>query len=89
MDKYDVVLLTDCVFSASLAVDLVGTILNHMEEKATVICCHEIRDEVFINLWFHIELEYNSFLFINRKRMQRFFWSFRNILIGKKHLKVN
>mmetsp|Transcript_13173 Transcript_13173/g.19799 ORF Transcript_13173/g.19799 Transcript_13173/m.19799 type:complete len:275 (-) Transcript_13173:16-840(-) len=44
-DKYDVVLLTDCVFSASLVNDLVKTILNHVEEKATVICCHEIRDE--------------------------------------------
>lgn len=42
---YDVVLLTDCVFSASLSVALVATILRFCGEKSSVICCHEIRDE--------------------------------------------
>jgi predicted nicotinamide N-methyase len=44
---YDIVLLTDCVFSTALTEDLVATILSRTAEKATVICCHEIRDEVW------------------------------------------
>jgi hypothetical protein len=43
---YDYVLLTDCVFSAELAVPLVNTILCGCGPRTTVICCHEIRDEV-------------------------------------------
>ena len=46
--KYDIVLLTDRVFSASLSVDLVATLLLFAKEKSTIICCHEIRDEVNI-----------------------------------------
>ena len=43
---YDYVLLTDCVFAAELAVPLVNTILCCCGPRTTVICCHEIRDEV-------------------------------------------
>lgn len=43
---YDYVLLTDCVFSATLAEPLVNTILCGCGPRTTVICCHEIRDEV-------------------------------------------
>ena len=43
---YDYVLLTDCVFSAELAVPLVNTILCCCGPRTNVICCHEIRDEV-------------------------------------------
>lgn len=42
---FDVILLTDCVFSALLVEDLVQTILKFSGPKTTVICCHEIRDE--------------------------------------------
>jgi predicted nicotinamide N-methyase len=43
---YDIILLTDCVFSMDLIDDLIGTILHHSGPKTTLICCHEIRDEV-------------------------------------------
>lgn len=43
---YDLILLTDCVFSMELIDDLVGTILRHTGPKTTLLCCHEIRDEV-------------------------------------------
>jgi len=43
---YDYVILTDCVFSVELAQALVNTILCCCGPRTTVICCHEIRDEV-------------------------------------------
>lgn len=43
---YDYVLLTDCVFSKELAVPLVNSILCCCGPRTSVICCHEIRDEV-------------------------------------------
>jgi predicted nicotinamide N-methyase len=43
--QYDIVLLTDCVFSAQLVNDLVATILKYSGPRSTIICCHEIRDE--------------------------------------------
>lgn len=43
---YDIVLLTDCVFSAALAVPLVDCIRRLTGKHSTVYCCHEIRDEV-------------------------------------------
>ncbi len=43
---YDYVVLTDCVFAKELAVPLVNTILCCCGPRTTVICCHEIRDEV-------------------------------------------
>ena len=43
---FDIVLLTDCVFSAALAVPLVDCIRRLTGNKSTVYCCHEIRDEV-------------------------------------------
>lgn len=42
---YDYILLTDCVFSATLAPYLVATILRCSHSKTVVLCCHEIRDE--------------------------------------------
>jgi protein N-lysine methyltransferase METTL21D len=47
LEVYDYVLLTDCVFSMELVDDLVRTILHYSGPKTTIICCHEIRDEVF------------------------------------------
>lgn len=47
---YDYVVLTDCVFSAKLAVPLVNTILCACGPRTTVLCCHEIRDEVRMTL---------------------------------------
>lgn len=44
---YDIVLLTDCVFSVELAQHLVNTILCCCGPRTTVLCCHEIRDEVY------------------------------------------
>eukprot|EP01038_Epipyxis_sp_PR26KG_P008511 gene8511-11506_t len=45
-EKYEIVLLTDCVFSVELTQDLVGTIVKYSDNKTTVFCCHEIRDEM-------------------------------------------
>lgn len=55
---YDIILLTDCVFSMELIDDLVGTINKYSGPKTTLLCCHEIRDEVLhyqtkIKLSFH------------------------------------
>ena len=46
LEVYDYILLTDCVFSMDLVDDLVRTILYYTGPKTTIICCHEIRDEV-------------------------------------------
>ena len=43
---FDYVVLTDCVFAKELAVPLVNTILCCCGPRTTLICCHEIRDEV-------------------------------------------
>ena len=43
---FDFVVLTDCVFAKELAVPLVNSILCCCGPRTTVICCHEIRDEV-------------------------------------------
>lgn len=43
---YDLVLLTDCVFSAELSPSLVDTIVSVAGPKTEVYCCYEIRDEV-------------------------------------------
>ena len=42
---YDLVLLTDCVFSRALVCDLVATIRKYSGLKSEVVCCHEVRDE--------------------------------------------
>lgn len=42
----DIILLTDCVFSAQLAPALVGQIKRLSGPKTEIYCCHEIRDEV-------------------------------------------
>jgi hypothetical protein len=55
---FDIVLLTDCVFSALLVKDLVSTILKYTGPRSTVICCHEIRDEE-ANSAFLIELSHH------------------------------
>lgn len=47
-NAYDMVLLTDCVFSVDLIECLIGTIVSHCKQRTTVICCHEIRDEVIV-----------------------------------------
>lgn len=44
--SFDVVLLTDCVFSALLAIPLVHCIRKLTSTHSIVYCCHEIRDEV-------------------------------------------
>ena len=43
---YDIVLLTDCVFSPVLAPALIGVISFACGPRSLVYCCHEIRDEV-------------------------------------------
>jgi protein N-lysine methyltransferase METTL21D len=47
---FDIILLTDCVFSAALAVPLVDCILKLADTRCTVYCCHEIRDEVRLSV---------------------------------------
>lgn len=49
-EEFDFVLLTDCVFSATLAVPLVDCIRKLSGPRSTVYCCHEIRDEVELSL---------------------------------------
>ena len=46
LPSYDIILLTDCIFSMNLVDDIVRTISLYSNSKTTVICCHEIRDEV-------------------------------------------
>jgi len=53
---YDIVLLTDCVFSKYLAPFLVKTIMKCTGPKTQVICSHEIRDEDANNA-FKLELK--------------------------------
>jgi hypothetical protein len=43
---FDIVVLTDCVFSVLLVKDLIRTIVSCCDSKTEVLCCHEIRDEV-------------------------------------------
>jgi predicted nicotinamide N-methyase len=42
---YDIVLLTDCVFSVTLAIPLVDCIKKLCSSHSIIYCCHEIRDE--------------------------------------------
>ena len=79
---FDFILLTDCVFSAALAVPLVDCILKLADTRCTVYCCHEIRDEVillssfmkkdfslcFIFLGIFIFSSYNFYIYHNEKR---------------------
>lgn len=53
---YDIVLLTDCVFSKMLVPDLIQTILKCSGSKTQIICAHEIRDEEANNA-FKMELK--------------------------------
>lgn len=43
---FDIILLTDCVFSVELVPDLMSTILKYTGPKTTVMVCHEVRDHV-------------------------------------------
>lgn len=45
-EKYDMILLTDCIFSLDLLDDIVALLVHFSTPKTTIICCHEIRDEV-------------------------------------------
>jgi predicted nicotinamide N-methyase len=45
-EPYDLVLLTDCVFSSDLVPYLVSAIRAFCGPKSEILCCHEIRDEV-------------------------------------------
>jgi hypothetical protein len=48
LEEFDTILLTDCIFAMELVDGLVNTIRKYSSSsKTTVICCHEIRDEVF------------------------------------------
>jgi len=63
---YDVILLTDCVFSASLVPYLVATIWQCCGPRSEILCVHEIRDEE-ANAAFLLELS-NQFIW---KRLPR------------------
>lgn len=45
---YDIILLTDCVFSMEITLDLIRTINLCSGPKTVVICCYETRDEVSV-----------------------------------------
>lgn len=42
---YDIILLTDCIFSVELTPDLISTIKSLCGPKSEVYCCYEIRDQ--------------------------------------------
>ena len=42
---FDLILLTDCIFSVTLTDALIETILRYSTSRTEIICCHEIRDE--------------------------------------------
>mmetsp|Transcript_2071 Transcript_2071/g.2185 ORF Transcript_2071/g.2185 Transcript_2071/m.2185 type:complete len:265 (-) Transcript_2071:953-1747(-) len=66
---YDIVLLTDCVFSASLAIPLVDCIRRLSGTNSTIYCCHEIRDEE-ANMYFLEEFgKYFTFKRIPRYKL--------------------
>jgi protein N-lysine methyltransferase METTL21D len=44
---YDLILLTDCVFSMEVSLDLIRTIGLCSGPKTTILCCYETRDEVY------------------------------------------
>lgn len=43
---FDIILLTDCIFSVTLTEALISTIMQYCTNKTEILCCHEIRDEV-------------------------------------------
>lgn len=49
LPSYDIILLTDCIFSMELVDHIIQTINFYSNSKTTVICCHEIRDEITNN----------------------------------------
>jgi hypothetical protein len=60
---YDIVLLTDCVFSADLAPSLVSTICSVCDAKTEVYCCYEIRDEASVyNNYCTLLFKYNVYI---------------------------
>lgn len=63
---YDVVLLTDCVFSVTLVPHLLRQIRNLSGPKTIIYCCHEIRDEVRLLSIFHFT---DTNLCAHRKQM--------------------
>jgi predicted nicotinamide N-methyase len=44
---FDFILMTDCVFNASLNSSIIATLREHSHSKTDIYCCYEIRDEVF------------------------------------------
>ena len=43
---YDIILLTDCIFSIDMSDKLVNIINYYSNNKTIIMCCYEIRDEV-------------------------------------------
>ena len=67
--KFDIILLTDCVFSSSLVPDLINTILLFSHSKTTVMVCHEIRDEDANNYFLQEFSKYFSSKSINKSKL--------------------
>lgn len=42
---YDIILLTDCIFSIALIPHLISTLLSLSGPKTDIFCCYEIRDQ--------------------------------------------
>lgn len=53
---FDIILLTDCIFSVTLTDALIGTILRYCTNKTEILCCHEIRDEVSTYMYIYVNV---------------------------------
>jgi len=85
---YDVCLLTDCVFSPTLAKPLVGQILRLTGPKSTILVCHEIRDEEANNAFLEEFGKHFSYKKIPRKKMHKDYNNELVVLLeGKPHRK--
>ena len=76
--SFDIVLLTDCVFSVSLAPYLVDCIRKFSSNHTVVYCCHEIRDAEANSMFLTEFGKYFSYKKIPKSKLHP---EFRNDLI--------
>lgn len=51
LQKYDIIVLTDCIFSNKLVIPLINTLRKYSNTNTVIYCCYEIRDEVSNNVY--------------------------------------
>lgn len=68
---FDMILLTDCIFSVYLATPIVATLLRHSSNRTEIWCCHEIRDVVRLKsnilIEFRVGLNHVILILLGRK----------------------